>query len=118
MIPFKDLVLSSKKHQITFNIKPSLDSRYIILGEPIFKKYFIILDYEHNRVGVSLQRTKFVEPLINVVVLIRFVVWAFILGLVYLIIGCCCICFALPMQRCFKVISDRMISGKLKKKGK
>lgn len=80
MIPFSDLVLSSKKHQVTFNIKASLDPRYIILGEPIFKRYFVILDYEHNRIGVSPQRTKFVEPLINVVVLIRFVVWIFIAG--------------------------------------
>lgn len=80
MIPFKDLVTEHKHHGYKFNIKEALDDKHIILGEPIFRKYFIVLDYEHDRLGLSLHRTKFADKLIDVVLLIRFVVWVFLIG--------------------------------------
>ena len=42
--------------------------------------YFVVLDYTDNKIGLALQRTKFADALIDAVSLIRFVVWAFILG--------------------------------------
>lgn len=45
--------------------------------------YFVVLDYTNNRIGFALQRTKFVDALFDAVTLIRFVVWAFLLGIFY-----------------------------------
>jgi hypothetical protein len=43
-----------------------------------------VLDYQNNRIGLAYQRTKFAEAIIDAVSLIRFVVWAFILGKSYI----------------------------------
>ncbi len=42
--------------------------------------YFVVLDYKNDKIGLALQRTKFADALFDAVSLIRFVVWAFILG--------------------------------------
>jgi hypothetical protein len=77
------------------------------------------LDYQNNKIGLSLQRDKFVTPFIGVVVLIRFVMWIFILGNIYdLSVGCCFICFALPVQKCYKAFTNRIIESRNKLKTK
>ena len=79
MIKLKDLVLKKSYHKTVLNIKSALDDKFIILGEPIFKKYFFVLDYKNNRIGISHQRTNFVDQIVNVVTLIRFVVWIIVI---------------------------------------
>lgn len=79
MLKLSDLVLKHGFHNIVFNIKKALDENFIILGEPIFTKHFVVLDYNNDRIGISNQRTSFVEQILNVVTLIRFVVWIIVI---------------------------------------
>ncbi len=56
MIPMEKLVLKDEHgKKIIFNIKKTFNSR-AILGEPIFKQYFMIFDYSKNRIGFSPKR--------------------------------------------------------------
>ena len=98
MIALNDLVIKKGFHKIIFNLKQSLDPQFIILGEPIFMNYFAVLDYNNNRIGLSHQRTKFIEQIISVVFLIRFVIWAIILCKLFYNLVCILICFASPIQ--------------------
>ena len=78
-IALKDLVIEASHSKTKLNLKKSLDSRFVILGEPLFKKYFFVFDYTNNRIGFSDHRTHYVDEIINVVTLIRFVLWILIL---------------------------------------
>lgn len=56
MIPMEKLVLKDDHgKKIIFNIKKTFNMR-AILGEPIFKQYFMIFDYSKNRIGFSPKR--------------------------------------------------------------
>ena len=84
------------------NIKAAPDNNFIILGEPIFKKYFVVLDYENNRIGFARQRVKFLDKVLDIVFLIRFVLWIFILG-------CCCIIMINPIDKCWRIFREKSI---------
>ena len=79
MIKIKDLVLKKSYHKPILNLKKALDDNFIVLGEPLFKKYFFVLDYKNNKIGISHQRTSFTDQIVNVVILIRFVVWIIVI---------------------------------------
>jgi hypothetical protein len=80
MVPMKDLVLKNEHgKKVTFNIKRSFNSR-IILGEPVYKDHVLILDYSKNRIGIAPKRTNFSEFFVNVVTLVRFLCFVFLLG--------------------------------------
>jgi hypothetical protein len=48
-----DLIRFEKGKIFTLNIKKIQSESNFILGEPIFKKYFAVLDYSKSRIGVS-----------------------------------------------------------------
>jgi hypothetical protein len=84
MIPVKDLILRNDHgKRIVFNIKKTFNNR-IVLGEPIFKENVIILDYTKNKIGIAPKRVNFSEFFINVVTLIRFLCFVFVLGIFYI----------------------------------
>jgi hypothetical protein len=70
---------------VVFNIKQIFTEDYIILGEPVFKKYTLYLDYGKERVGFAIRRQHFQKQFINVVSLIRFLVMTFCCGTICLI---------------------------------
>lgn len=51
--PVEDLVLEKKGKKVVFNIKRTFHDDYAILGEPVFLKYFTVLDYEKNKIGLA-----------------------------------------------------------------
>lgn len=81
----ESLILKKSHKTKTLNIKRALDNNFVILGEPIFQKYLIILDFVTNKIGVSLQNEKPYQQIINVVSLLRVVVWALIISKLNLI---------------------------------
>ena len=68
-----------------FNIKQLFSEDYIILGEPILKKYTLYLDYGEQKMGFAVKRANFQKQFINVVSLIRFLVIVFTLGIIFVI---------------------------------
>ena len=80
------------------------------MGEPVFKNYFVVLDYTNNRIGVAQQRVKFMDKVLDVVFLIRFVLWSFI-------IGCCCVIMINPIDHCYRIIRRKNFKSKGVKKG-
>ena len=52
-----DLILEQHKKRAVFNIKATLNDSYAILGEPLFQKYFTVLDYAKNKIGLGPPRT-------------------------------------------------------------
>ncbi len=80
--------------------------------------YFVVLDYKNDKIGLALQRTKFADALFDAVSLIRFVVWAFILGNFWVILGTCSICLLLPAQKCYTKIINRLVTANTKSKTK
>lgn len=55
MIPLADLIEKEEKTKIILNIKKTFNNR-VILGEPIFLKHFIVLDYGKNKFGFANKR--------------------------------------------------------------
>jgi hypothetical protein len=84
-LPLKDLVLHEESKSIVLNLKEVYQQDYLILGEPVFKKYTLYLDYAKEKVGFALRRAHFQKPFINVVSLIRFLVIIFTCGKYYFI---------------------------------
>jgi len=66
---------------VILNIKQLYQQDYIVLGEPVFKKYTLYLDYSKERVGFAIRRQHFQKQFINVVSLIRFLVIVFCAGI-------------------------------------
>ena len=64
------------------------ESNFIVFGEPLFAKYFTILDYQHNRIGVADRRVTFQERLFGIVTLIRILTFIFLSGTVCIKVGC------------------------------
>jgi hypothetical protein len=50
------------------------------LGEPIYKDHVVILDYTKNKIGIAPKRKNFSEFFVNVVTLVRFLCFIFIIG--------------------------------------
>lgn len=65
---------------VILNIKQLYQQDYIVLGEPVFKKYTLYLDYGKERVGFAIKRQHFQKQFINVISLIRFLVIVFCVG--------------------------------------
>lgn len=118
MIKLEDLVLKKTYHKTILNIKKALDQKFIILGEPLFKKYFFVLDYKNNRIGISHQRTNFTDQVVNVVTLIRFVVWIIVICILFIMIVCVLICCATPIQKCFGMKTTRYPGAHVKRRKK
>lgn len=64
---------------MTFNIKRAYNNR-IILGEPVYNEHVLILDYSKNKIGIAPKRVNFSEFFVNVVTLVRFLCFVFVLG--------------------------------------
>jgi hypothetical protein len=80
MVSLKDLLLRNEhSKKATFNIKRTYNNR-IILGEPIYDNYVLLLDYTKNRIGFAPKRVNFSEFFVNVVTLVRFLCLIFVLG--------------------------------------
>jgi len=73
------LVLKQEGKKIILNIKKTFNNRAII-GEPIFKKYTVLFDYTNSKVGFAHKRESFKSFFINVVSLVRFLCFVFVLG--------------------------------------
>lgn len=72
MIPLKDLVRANEHNKkISFNIKKTFNSR-IVLGEPIFKKYSVYIDYSKDKIGFAIKREHFPHNF-NLIALVRFI---------------------------------------------
>jgi hypothetical protein len=84
MIKLEDLVLKNEGKKVIFNIKKTFNN-HAILGEPIFHKYFVLLDYNKNRIGFAPKRETFGSTFINVVALVRFLCFVFVLGILFII---------------------------------
>ncbi len=56
------------------------DNPYMILGEPVFKKYYTAFHYNKNRIGVALRRVTELERLFDVITLVRFLTFVFVTG--------------------------------------
>jgi uncharacterized protein (DUF486 family) len=52
----------------------------MILGEPVFKKYFTVFQYSKNRIGIALKRVTTIEKLFDVITLVRFLTFIFCTG--------------------------------------
>lgn len=77
----KDLVKNTKSQKVLLNIRESdPDNPYLILGEPIFKKYFTAFHYTKNKLGIALKRITMIESLFEVITLVRFLTFIFIMG--------------------------------------
>lgn len=44
-LDFKELILHDESKLVIFNIKQLFTEDYLVLGEPLFKKYTLYLDY-------------------------------------------------------------------------
>lgn len=66
--------------KVIFNIKKTFHDEYAILGEPVFKKYFTVLDYGKNKIGFSNPKINKVKEFISLVTLVRGVSAVFMLS--------------------------------------
>jgi hypothetical protein len=76
----EELILERHHKKVVFNIKKTFKEDYAIMGEPLFRKYFTILDYGKNRIGLGPPRVTEHKEFINIVFLVRFVSFVFIFG--------------------------------------
>lgn len=79
MVSLKDLVLKVDGKKLIMNIKRTYNNR-IILGEPVFKDHVLLLDYTKDRIGFAPKRQNFSEFFVNVVTLVRFLCFVFVIG--------------------------------------
>lgn len=61
------------------------ETDFIVFGEPLFAKYFTVLDYQHNRIGVADRRVTFQERLFGIVTLIRILTFIFLSGCLFIV---------------------------------
>ena len=73
------LILSENTKKVVLNIKKTFNNR-VVLGEPIFLQHFIALDYSKNRIGFAIPRTQFSDFFIDVITLVRFLCFIFVIG--------------------------------------
>lgn len=78
--PLHDLILEKHGKSVVFNIKETFHDDYAILGEPVFKKYFTVLDYGKNKIGLAQPRVTEKQEFINITTLVRFISVVFISG--------------------------------------
>ena len=73
------MILGKEGSKTTLNLKVTPYDKYAILGEPLFKNYFVAFDYENNKVGFSEKRDE-LKQLINTISLVRFICFIFVAG--------------------------------------
>jgi hypothetical protein len=78
-IPLAKLEHESKSKKLILNIKKTFNNR-VILGEPIFTQHYIVLDYSSNRFGFAAKRTSFDNFFVDIVTLVRFLCFVFVVG--------------------------------------
>jgi hypothetical protein len=93
-----ELVMGKTNGKTMLNMKEALQEEYIVLGEPLFKKYLVVFDYNNNRVGVGQKRPKSETELINVVSLVRFICMVFASGNCTLIQDAYLFCATCPFR--------------------
>lgn len=104
-LDLSELVRDKKNHKVLLNIRESEpDNPYMILGEPVFKKYYTAFHYSKNKIGVALRRVTEFERLFDVITLVRFLTLIFVTGTVCSSVGCCFIICFRPIRRMFKTI--------------
>ncbi len=83
----------------------------MILGEPLFKKYTVYLDYGQQRIGFAIRRAQFQKQFINVVTLIRLLVFLFTFGnFFFIILGCFFIICSTPRRViCSHLFTKRIV---------
>lgn len=79
MIPLSKLILTEQGKKVVLNIKKTFNNK-VILGEPIFLQHFIAFDYSKNRFGFAPKRVNFDNFFVNVVTLVRFICFIFVVG--------------------------------------
>jgi hypothetical protein len=60
----------------------------VIFGEPVFNKYFTVLDYHRNRIGIADRRVTFEERMFELVTLVRILTFIFISGKLLSYLAC------------------------------
>ena len=79
-IPISDLLhVGLKGKKLILNIKKTFNNR-AVLGEPVFKQHYIVLDYSKNRFGFANKRSDFSSFFMDIVSLVRFLCFVFVLG--------------------------------------
>lgn len=106
----KDLLLSDHSKKLTLNIKKTYNNR-LVLGEPIFKDHVLMLDYSKDRIGLAPKRVSFSEFFVNVVTLVRFLCFVFLLGCGFIV------CYQ-PCRKCLRAMSDRKFLAKSGQEGR
>lgn len=79
MLPLASLIEKEEKTKIILNIKKTFNNR-VILGEPVFLKHFIVLDYSKNKFGFANKRVSENDFFVSVVTLVRFLCFIFVIG--------------------------------------
>lgn len=79
-IPFSMLAYKEiSKKKLILNIRKTFNNR-VILGEPIFHRHYIVLDYSKNRFGFANKIEKFDSMFVDIVTLVRFLCFIFVIG--------------------------------------
>ena len=79
-IPLSDLIHTPLKgKKLTLNIKKTFNNR-VVLGEPVFMQHYVVLDYSKNRFGFANKRATFNTFFMDIVSLVRFLCFVFVLG--------------------------------------
>jgi hypothetical protein len=81
------------------------ETDYIIFGEPIFNKYFTILDYHRNRIGIADRRVTFEERVFELVTLVRLLTFIFMSGKPLYYLGCLFIVCYKPVLNLFDTLN-------------
>lgn len=79
-IPISNLLHTPLKgKKLTLNIKKTFNNR-IVLGEPVFLQHYVVLDYSKNRFGFANKRLDFNNFFMDIVSLVRFLCFVFVIG--------------------------------------
>lgn len=94
-------MLEKSHKKVTLNIKKTFHDNYAVLGEPIFQKYFVALDYTKNKIGFGpLRQTAFTDTY----KMMKFVRY---LSIIALIAGVIFILFISPLKNALINLKDK-----------
>lgn len=100
-LPLSDLTYEGvSKKKLILNIKKTFNNR-VILGEPVFKKHYVVFDYSKNKFGFADKRKEFNDLFVDIVTLVRFLCLVFVIGSLLAYVGCI---FIICFQPCRKMI--------------
>lgn len=106
-----ELRLGKIKNKTIYNLKQTLHDTYAILGQPLFQKYLIVLDYGKFKVGFGQKCDHDQKEFINVISLVRFICFVFLFGTYYNNSGCSFILCFLPIKRAVELIKGKAKYG-------